>query len=57
MNSEQLDIKRSSLHQGLEFLGAALLEFGRMSDTESEKLGCLLLCLAEYAQSLESLEK
>ena len=53
MNTEQLELKRSSLAHGLAFLGTALLQIGDMKSLESEQLGCLLLCMSEYAQSLE----
>lgn len=48
-----LETKRNALSAGLEFLGMALLEYGQMSAETTEKCGCLLLCLSEYAQSLE----
>lgn len=54
MNTEQLDIKRSGVASGLAFLGTALLQIGELKSEESEQLGCLLLCLSEYAQSLEA---
>ena len=54
MDTEQLELKRNSIAHGLEFLGTALLQIGEMKSVESEQLGCLLLCLSEYAQSLEA---
>ncbi|MFC5920878.1 DNA polymerase III [Neisseria weixii] len=54
MNTEQLEIKRNSVAHGLAFLGTALLQIGEMKSSETEQLGCLLLCLSEYAQSLEA---
>lgn len=53
MNTEQLDIKRNSIAHGLAFLGTALLQIGELKSEESEQLGCLLLCLAEYARLIE----
>lgn len=61
MNTEQLELKRSSLAHGLAFLGSLLLSRNGnlhggngLSGEEAEQCGCLLLCLSDYAQSLEA---